>query len=102
MAARAAAPGVTLESHTPAAICATAPAATAQAIPVPAPTPASVSTTETWFFPNSPVDCPGALSSTTVVAQRFERGLMIGLEAADWRPFDEIVILYDDENPTAP
>jgi hypothetical protein len=86
MAARAAAPGVTLESH----------------IPVPAPTPASVSTTETWFFPNSPVDCPGALSSTTVVAQRFERGLMIGLEAADWRPFDEIVILYDDENPTAP
>jgi len=192
-AARPAAPGVTSESHTPAAIPATAPAATAQVIPVPTPTSASVPTdtpvpaailsfdispsavlpgesitltwntiaervliskldykgrllepaftaplsgtlvitryhqqgdrtgfllsacsgglcdnamvsaeitcTETWFFPNPPADCPSAPSSTTVVAQRFERGLMLWLEAADWRPFDEIVILYDDENP---
>lgn len=57
---------------------------------------AEVTCTNIWFFSDPPVECPGPPSHTTIVAQHFERGLMLWLEAADWRPSDGVIILYDE------
>jgi hypothetical protein len=55
-----------------------------------------------WFFSFPPPDCPAAPGHTVVVAQHFERGLMLWLEATGWRVHDEIVILYDDDPAVRP
>jgi hypothetical protein len=57
---------------------------------------ADVVCTNVWFFSYPPADCPGSPNHTNVVAQHFENGLMLWLEASDWRIFDEVVVLYDD------
>jgi hypothetical protein len=45
-----------------------------------------------WFFPNGPAECPAAPArATLVVAEHFERGLML------WTQFDDrIYVLYSD------
>jgi hypothetical protein len=55
-----------------------------------------------WFFSFPPPECPVAPSHMAVVAQHFERGLMLWLEATDWRVHDEILILYDDDPAERP
>jgi hypothetical protein len=63
-----------------------------------AQTSVAISCPDEWFFPDPPTTCPGPPHFTTVVAQRFERGAMLWLEAAgEIHLFDEIVVLYDDD-----
>jgi len=53
-----------------------------------------------WFFADPPAGCPLAPHFPTIVAQHFEHGLLLWLEATgDERPFNEIIALYDDEGP---
>jgi hypothetical protein len=50
-----------------------------------------------WFFPDPPAGCPLAPHVTTAVAQHFEHGKLLWLQASgEERPFDEIYALYDD------
>ena len=50
-----------------------------------------------WFFADPPAGCPLAPHFPTMVAQRFEHGLLLWLErTGDERPFNEIIALYDD------
>jgi hypothetical protein len=57
-----------------------------------------ISCPDEWFFPEPPAGCPGSPHYTTVVAQHFEHGLMLWLEAAgEIHVFSEIVILYSDD-----
>jgi hypothetical protein len=55
-----------------------------------------------WFFSSPPPECPAAPGPTVVVAQHFEHGLMLWLEATGWRVHDEILILYDDDPAERP
>jgi hypothetical protein len=57
---------------------------------------ADVICTTTWFFANPPTGCPTGQRSTQMIAERFERGLMIWARSL-WSPdSNAIYILYDD------
>jgi hypothetical protein len=59
-----------------------------------------ISCPDQWFFADPPPECPLAPHRTTIIAQSFERGLLLWLQASDQRrPFDEILALYGDEGP---
>jgi len=51
-----------------------------------------------WFFPDPPSDCPLPPQNTTIVAEHFQHGLMLWLQASGERhPFNQVLILYDDD-----
>ena len=52
---------------------------------------------DVWFFADPPADCPGRPHHTTVVAQHFQRGLMVWMKAGDEvHIYNEIIALYND------
>jgi hypothetical protein len=54
-----------------------------------------------WFFADPPAGCPLPASFTTVVAEHFQRGALIWMQASgEERRLDEIIALYaDDQQP---
>ena len=55
---------------------------------------------DVWFLPDPPEACPLPPHFTTVVAQHFQRGLLLWFEASvsdERRPVNEIVVLFDDD-----
>jgi hypothetical protein len=53
-----------------------------------------------WFLADPPAGCPLAAHFPTMIAQRFENGMLLWLEATgDERPFNEIIALYNDDGP---